>query len=147
VDIRNSVRAGARPQCSRGRVVLDAAGARNSVGSAGLQILQHSLGVDQYGRGQQYRNRFVTGPESTDFDACVALVTLGLMKDLGAVAMYGGMHYFEVTREGKAYVSQNSPPPPKLTRGQKRYEAFLRADSGLSFGEWLRSRWAGNAPR
>lgn len=26
-----------------------------------------------------------------------------------------------------------------MTRSQRRYEAFLEADSGLSFGEWLRT--------
>ena len=33
-----------------------------------LHILQHSLGLDKYGDGNQYRNHFVTGPGSTDFD-------------------------------------------------------------------------------
>ncbi|QGW82952.1 hypothetical protein [Variovorax paradoxus] len=29
-----------------------------------------------------------------------------------------------------------------MTRSQRRYEAFLDADSGLRFGEWLRTTWA-----
>jgi len=29
-----------------------------------------------------------------------------------------------------------------MTRSQRRYEAFLEADSGLRFGEWLRTAWA-----
>ncbi len=32
-----------------------------------------------------------------------------------------------------------SPKPPKLTRSQIRYREFLRADSGLSFIEWIRA--------
>lgn len=40
---------------------------------------------------------------------------------------------------GKRHVTEHSPPPPKLTRSQKRYEAWLDADCGLTFGEFLRS--------
>jgi len=33
-----------------------------------LEILQHSLGVDQYGRGEMYRNHFCAGAD--DEPAC-----------------------------------------------------------------------------
>lgn len=104
-----------------------------------LHILQHALGLDQYGRGQMYRAYFVTGPGSTDYDACVSLVADGLMVERPASALSGGSPVFLVTEAGKRYVIEHSPPPPKLTRSQKRYEAWLDADCGLTFGEFLRS--------
>lgn len=103
-----------------------------------LELLQHSLGVDQYGLGKQYRNYFATSPGGKDFDDCAALVAEGLMGDHGPHIGSGGMHYFEVTREGKQFVRENSPMPPKLTRSQKRYLEFMNSDCGMQFGEWLK---------
>ncbi len=106
-----------------------------------LEILQHALGVDEYGRGREYRDHFVTGPGSRDFDTCQALVAEGLMVDCGAVAWCDGDHCFRVTDAGRRYVREHSPKPPKVTRSQRRYQRFLDADCGLSFGEWLRLDW------
>lgn len=103
-----------------------------------LHILQHSLGVDKYGEGEQYRNRYVCGPECDSFADCRALVDAGHMRDHGPQSMCGGMHCFTVTPAGIDAMMFASPKPPVLTRAQKRYRAFLRADCGLSFGEWLR---------
>jgi hypothetical protein len=108
-----------------------------------LHILQHSLGVDQYGRGAQYRNHYVAGPGSNDFFNCLALCANGLMKDRGAQSMCGGMHYFQVTEEGKRAMREHSPNPPKLTRSQKRYREFIdsgAADVGMTFREFLMKR-------
>lgn len=103
-----------------------------------LHILQHSLGADEFGRGRQYRNHFVTGEGSVDYPHCMALVEKGLMtKHLGS-ALTGGDDLFHVTEAGKRYVAELSPPPPKLMRSQRRYRSYLDADSGMSFGEWLR---------
>lgn len=102
-----------------------------------LHILQHSLGVDRYGRGDQYRNHFCTGPESKDFDLCNELVALELMRDGGPRKVMGGMHVFTVTPAGIDAVAFQSPEPPKLTRSQKRYREYLAADCGFSFAEWL----------
>lgn len=49
-----------------------------------------------------------------------------------------------VTEEGKAAMLAQSPKPPVLTRSQQRYQRFLKADSGLSFREWL--RWYDSKP-
>jgi hypothetical protein len=107
-----------------------------------LQILQHTLGLDQYGQGKSYRNYFVTYEGDTAIDE---LVRAGFMADRGSSAMCGGMHVYYVTDAGIGAVRNESPSPPKLTRSQRRYLAFLNADSGLSFGEWLtgrrRRRW------
>lgn len=102
-----------------------------------LEILQHSLGVDKYGRGEMYRNFFCAGGD--DEPTCRELVGLGLMRQHPTTETYP---YFNcsVTELGKQAVREQSPKPPKLTRSQQRYRRFLDADSGLSFGEWLRIR-------
>lgn len=42
-----------------------------------VEILRHALGIN---RGkEEYRNHFVTGPGSTDWDDCNELVSLGCM--------------------------------------------------------------------
>lgn len=105
---------------------------------ADLSILQHALGVDQYGRGAQYRRHLVTGPGSVDFDTCVDLVGRGLMERREGSALTGGDDCFLVTSAGRTWMAENSPAPPKLTRSQQRYQDYLDADSGLRFGEWLR---------
>lgn len=106
-----------------------------------LHILQHSLGVDQFGQGGQYRNYFVTGEGSVDHPTCMEAVGLGLMEIRRAkYGLYGGDDVFAVTAAGKHWMAENSPAPPKLTRSQKRYRAYLDSDSGLSFGDWV--RWA-----
>ncbi len=47
-----------------------------------LHILQHSLGLDQFGEGRQYRNHFAAGPGGQDFADCVALTEMGLSKKI-----------------------------------------------------------------
>jgi hypothetical protein len=100
-----------------------------------LQILQHSLGVDQYGCGRMYRNHFCAGVG--DETTCRELVAMGYMRQHETTQW---LPYFNcsVTEEGKAAVLRESPKPPKLSRGQKRYRAFLNADSGLRFGDWMK---------
>ena len=103
-----------------------------------LHILQHSLGLDQYGAGRQYRNHFVTGEGSDDFPLCRELVAEGLMTERAGNALSGGSPVFFVTRAGIDFVAKNSPAKPpekKLTRSQRRYREGLRADCGLSFAE------------
>jgi hypothetical protein len=108
----------------------------------GLHILQHSLGLDRHGRGRAYRNRYVAG--SDDAPKCEALVEVGLMQRRRVLAeLTGDLPLYMVTPAGEAYVRAHSPPAPKLSRSQRRYEAFLNADCGLPFGEWLRR---GGAP-
>ncbi len=107
-----------------------------------LQILQHSLGLDQYGRGEQYRNRFVTGTNGKDYSDIVVLCDAELMQSHGEIKIYGGMVGFSVTEAGIEYVRVNSPSPPpepKLTRSQKRYKRFLEYGDGFnSFIEFCR---------
>lgn len=113
---------------------------------AQLHILQHALGVDQYGlvhychEGREHygfmpnRNHFCAG--GSDEDVCKELIALGYMKLHRTTEVYP---YFNcsVTESGKEAVRRESPPAPKLSRSQKRYREFLHADTGYSFGEWL----------
>jgi hypothetical protein len=103
-----------------------------------LHVIQHSLGADQFGRGQQYRNYFVTGEGSIDHPICMEAVERGLMEiRRKGYELYGGDDVFAVTAEGKAWMTANSPVPPKLTRSQRRYQAYLSADCSMSFREWI----------
>jgi hypothetical protein len=103
-----------------------------------LHILQHSLGVNQYGQGNQYRNHFATGPESKDFAKCQQLVDLGLMKDLGKTKIWDDMHCFVVTPKGIDLIALESPLPPKISRSKKRYQTYLRLSECFdSFKDFL----------
>jgi hypothetical protein len=103
-----------------------------------LHILQHSLGVDQYGRGNQYRNYFATGPGCDNFGQCNELVSLGFMEDHGPLQVAGGLHYFAVTPNGIDVVAFQSPLPPKVSRGRQRYLDYLEiADCFTSFLHYL----------
>jgi hypothetical protein len=77
-----------------------------------LHILQHSLGVDKHGQGSQYRNFYVTGPESDTFAQCRGLVELGLMIDHGPRDLNGGMHTFTVTPKGSMPLHSKVPHHP-----------------------------------
>lgn len=105
-----------------------------------IRILQHSLGVDEFGRGEQYRNHFVTGDGSVDHPTCLLAVAFGLMEMRTGTALTGGDDLFTVTPDGKRCMADNSPVPPKLTRSQRRYQAYLDADCSMSFREWM-SYW------
>jgi hypothetical protein len=99
-----------------------------------LGILQHALGVDQYGRGEMYRNHFCAGEK--DETICRELVEIGLMTTF--TRSYLPYYNCTVTEAGKAAVVSQSPNPPKLTRSQARYRNFLSADTGEPFIEWLK---------
>lgn len=102
-----------------------------------LHILQHALGLDQYGRGSMYRDRFVTGQGSKDHPACVELTALGFMTRRPAVQLFGGDDIFHVTAAGKVAAVENSPAPPKVSRSKQRYADYLNADTSQTFGDWL----------
>jgi hypothetical protein len=105
-----------------------------------LATLQHALGLDQYGRGTGYRDHFVAGPGHTDYDTCMAATVQGLMHRYDNKHVCGGV-VFIVTDEGRAFVRQNSPEPPNLSRAKRRYQEWLdsgAADCGVSFGNYLR---------
>lgn len=105
-----------------------------------LEILQHTLGVDEFGRTPKgftpyTRNYFCAG--AADEPDCRALVELGFMSEHKRTETYP---YFNcsVTGAGVKAMHEASPKPPKLTRSQMRYRRFLDADSGMSFRDWMR---------
>lgn len=101
-----------------------------------LQILQHALGVDKFGRGPMYRNHFCAG--AGDEPICRELVQLGLMETFERK----WLPYYNctVTEAGKRAMLRNSPKPPKLSRSEKRYREWLRVGDLISFGDWLRRK-------
>jgi hypothetical protein len=103
-----------------------------------LHDMQHALGLDDYGQGTWYRNHFVAGPECDGWEGLCALVELGLMKRHEPRPLFGGDYCFVVTEEGKRYVRENSPQPPKLSRSAARYRRWLRSGADMSFGDWLK---------
>lgn len=100
-----------------------------------LGILQHALGLDQYGRGEFTRNHFCAGED--DEGDCRMLVADGYMETFEREWL--PYYNCRVTERGKQAVRDFSPSAPVLTRAQKRYRAFLDADCGLKFGEWLKA--------
>lgn len=102
-----------------------------------LHILQHALGLNEYGQGESYRTHFVTGDGSDDHADCVALTVAGFMTRRSGNAATGDMDLFNVTEAGRAQVAAQSPAPPKLTRSQRRYRDWLAADCNMTFGEWI----------
>lgn len=107
-----------------------------------LHILQHSLGVDKYGQGEQYRNHFVTGRGSKDWDDCLRLCVTGMMKHRKNPIPASGDFTFQVTEQGKLRMATESPPAPKNSKGRRRYREWLKIGdmTGLTFIEWLQSR-------
>ncbi len=104
-----------------------------------LHVLQHSMGLDEYGRGSKYRNRYVCDPQPL----LESLVALGFMYDNGALQIADGMHVYCVTPAGEDAIERESPKAPKapkVSRSRQRYLDFLSADTGETFIEWLRRR-------
>lgn len=107
-----------------------------------LDILRHALGTGDDGTRPPFRNHFVTGEGSTDHPLCLALVERGLMKRRTGNAISGGDDIFSVTANGRlaAAPADGDRAFVPHARSKQRYADFLHADSGLSFGEWLRAR-------
>lgn len=106
-----------------------------------LHILRHSLGLDDTGRGREYRNHYAIATSCSGWPEVQALIEKGLMKDTGVVPMWGELHGVVVTEAGKEAARQLDSMP-MLTLGQRRWRAWLHADNGLTFGEWLKTDWA-----
>lgn len=107
-----------------------------------LHLLQHALGLDDYGRGTMYRNHFVIGQHGRDWDLLNKAVADGLAARHDPREIFGGDYCFTVTDTGKKWVRENSPVPPKLSRAQKTFQEFMDEDGGETFGEWLKRREA-----
>lgn len=102
-----------------------------------FSILRHALGIGDCGTKPPYRNHFVTGEGSDDHAHCMALVERGLMTRRNGSALSGGDDVFSVTADGRLAAAGTWVKQP---RSKQRYADFLHADSGLSFGDWLRAK-------
>ncbi len=114
-----------------------------------LEILQHALGCDEYGRTSfrevyphpdhfpYHRNHFCAG--ASDEPDCRALVEMGVMKQHATTQL---LPYFNcsVTPEGIEAMRRESPAPPKKTRSQLRFEEYRQFSDvyDCSFREFLR---------
>lgn len=110
-----------------------------------LHILQHALGLDDYGRGKSYCDHFVTGPGCDNWALCEEHVAAGFMVKHEPRALFkGGEHCcFQVTDAGREYVLEHSPAPPRMSASKKRYLTWLRVADvypDLTFGEWLKAK-------
>ena len=106
-----------------------------------LQILQHSHGLDKFGRGTFYRNHFVTGEASVDHPLCMEAVRLGLMVRHAGNALTSEMDAFTVTDQGRAYIAAQSPKVDRKQRNRDRYNRFLDVRDvmpDLTFRDFLR---------
>ncbi len=102
-----------------------------------LQILQHSLGLNEYGQGVGGRNFFGTSEGSTDFKLCEMLFCDGLMTRR-FVKMYSEFVY-QVTDTGREYIAKHSPKPPKLSKSKIRYQWYREHSEYFdNFREFLR---------
>jgi len=110
-----------------------------------IHILQHALGLNEYGEGRQYRNYFVTGFGTDDYPFCVELVGQGLMTQTKGNAITGGDDVFRVTPAGIDFVALNSPTKPKVSKSKQRYLDYLDSESNFSFGQWLKFGYWRNA--
>lgn len=105
------------------------------VSSEQLGILQHALGLNVYGQGEIYRKHFCAG--GRDIEICDSLVGIGAMVRKDPSALTGGDTMFLVTARGIAIARMKSEKPPKLTKSQRRYKAYLRSETDERFIDWL----------
>lgn len=70
-----------------------------------LQILQHSLGVDEFGEGNMYRNHFSAGGD--DIAICESLVATGLMA-CNSPGISSSYPLYSVTDVGKRLMMEKS---------------------------------------
>lgn len=89
-----------------------------------LHLLRHSLGLDDTGRGKQYRNYFVTGPGGADFAKLKELEARGMVTDHGPRELTGGMHTFCVTPAG-VLIAATPDPLTREKRGRRVYRYWL----------------------
>lgn len=81
-----------------------------------LHVLQHALGIDEYGRGESYRNSYVASEGHHSWALLIDLEAAGFMVRCGPHDLFGGGYRFMVTEAGRAYVREHSPKPPKRAR-------------------------------
>lgn len=106
----------------------------NGLSNQQLQILQHTLGLNEYGlyqgRTEGYRNYFCASEGNHDWDNLIVLVNAGYMTKRDPCAVAEG--WFSVTELGRAAVKKESPKPPKLSKSKARYRRYLEMGDGFN---------------
>lgn len=97
-----------------------------------LHILQHSLGVNQYGQGEMYRNRFCAGGK--DIEKCQELTKLGYMVERNPVF---NDPWWSVTESGIQAVLLRSPKPEPKGKRWKCLAPWRDPKSPQSDGHWF----------
>ncbi len=64
------------------------------------EVMRNALGLNRGSR--EYRNHFVTGPGSTNYPHCEALVAAGMMTKRAGNPLSGGDDIYSVTDAGRA---------------------------------------------
>lgn len=108
-----------------------------------LHILQHSMGLDQHGRGTKYRNHYADHEQSPHWLDLHILVAAGLMEDRGRIAAWGNLTCFTVTPEGERAIAEQSPKPPKVSPARQRWLQWRDVADAyfpMKFGEWLKRK-------
>lgn len=101
-----------------------------------LEILQHTLGADQYGRRQRYSDRnYYIGEDATAND----LAALGMMVKYPGNCATGREPCYRSNDAGIKAMREASPAPPNLTRSQVRFQEYRNCNDafGWTFREFL----------
>ena len=111
---------------------------------AELEILQHALGRDQYGRSTSPandRNHYCA--DEADDPTCRALISKGYMREHRRTAVFPYLNC-SVTQTGREAMAAASPPPPKRTKAQLRYQNYLdwKDATGGTFRQFLQTQYA-----
>ena len=106
-----------------------------------VDVLMHTLGYSR-GNPESSRNHYVAGGE--DVAICRSLVELGLMEERPACDLSGGDPVFLASSLGRVKAKRMALDMldmdwdgKPMTASRKRYLAFLEADTGESFRQWL----------
>lgn len=116
-------------------------------GSSGSSCndLLHAVSQSEFAILDHTINRASCGLFCGYSDDMQRLVAAGLMEFAGRKSFVPDS-YFRITSCGREAWAANRPPDPprekisaKKRRARERYDRFIRADSGLTFGEWIKS--------
>ena len=109
-----------------------------SIKEEDYKILWHSLGINVEKR-IPYRNYFIAGEGHHDMPSIERLIKGHYMIKQPANIKLLGEDCFAVTEAGRDAAIRALPLPSKMTRSQRRYEAYLKSETDESFGEWLKN--------
>lgn len=108
-------------------------------------VLHHTLGISDPRQSAPYRNHFVASGGHHDLPAIIRLCDAGLMTEGSGPSFIGDeQRVFYATEIGKAKAIESRPKPPKITRGQKNYRAYLSSETDESFIEFMKNPYWDN---